>query len=137
MKYILDLLAETGMLECKSADTPIAQNEKLSIHDNQIPKDKGEYQRLMGKLIYLSRTRPGIAYVVSLVSQLMHNMSKDHMKAVFRVLRYLKSSPERELMFSKHNQLNVEGYTDVDWAGSSDRKSTSGYFTFMGGNLVT
>ena len=33
-KYVLDLLAETGMLECKPADTPIAQNEKLSIHDN-------------------------------------------------------------------------------------------------------
>ena len=39
-KYILDLLVETGMLECKPADTPIAQNEKLSIHDHQIPTDK-------------------------------------------------------------------------------------------------
>ena len=39
-KYILDLLIETGMLECKPADTPIAQNERLSIHDNQILIDK-------------------------------------------------------------------------------------------------
>ena len=43
-KYILDLLAETGMLECKPADTPIAQNEKLSIHDHQIPTDKEQCQ---------------------------------------------------------------------------------------------
>ena len=43
-KYILDLLAKTGMLECKPTDTPIAQNEKLSIHDNHIPTDKGEHQ---------------------------------------------------------------------------------------------
>ena len=43
-KYILDLLTETGMLKCKPADTPIAQNEKLSIHDNQIPTDKEQYQ---------------------------------------------------------------------------------------------
>ena len=43
-KYILDLLAETGMLECKPVDTPIAQNEKLSIHDNKIPTDKDQYQ---------------------------------------------------------------------------------------------
>ena len=55
-KYILDLLTETGMLECKSADTPIAQNEKLSIHDHQIPTDKEQYQRLVRKLIYLSHT---------------------------------------------------------------------------------
>ena len=36
-KYVLDLLAETGMLGCKPADTLIAQNVKLSIHDDQIP----------------------------------------------------------------------------------------------------
>jgi hypothetical protein len=41
-------------------------------------------------------------------------------------------------MFSKNNCLDVEGYTDADWAGSIlDRKSTSRYFTFVGGNLVT
>ena len=65
-KYVLDLLAETGMLDCKPADTPVAQNEKLSIHDDQIRTDKGEYQRLVGKLIYLSHTRPDIAYAVVL-----------------------------------------------------------------------
>lgn len=41
-------------------------------------------------------------------------------------------------MFSKNNHLHVEGYIYVDWAGSvTDRKSTSRYFTFVGGNLVT
>ena len=55
-KYILDILVETGMLECKPADTPIAQNKKPSIHDHQIPTDKEQYQRLLEKLIYLSHT---------------------------------------------------------------------------------
>ena len=60
------------------------------------------------------------------------------MDAVIRILRYLKSSPGKGLMFSKNNHLDIEGYTDVDWAGNiSDRKSTSGYFTFIGENLVT
>ena len=40
-------------------------------------------------------------------------------------------------MLRKYGHLNVEGHSDADWAGSSDRKSTSGYFTFVGGNLVT
>ena len=125
------------MPECKPANTPIAQNERLSIHDNQIPTDKDQYQRLVGKLIYLSHTRPDIAYAVSLVSQFMHNPSKDHMNVVIQILCYLKSSLERGLMFRKHNHLSVEGYSDADWVRSSDRKSTSGYFTFVGGNLVT
>ncbi|KAL0456477.1 UNVERIFIED_CONTAM: Copia protein [Sesamum latifolium] len=41
-------------------------------------------------------------------------------------------------MFRKGNNLNISGYTDADWAGSiEDRQSTSGYFTFVGENVVT
>ncbi|CAL9003229.1 unnamed protein product [Prunus brigantina] len=96
------------------------------------------YQRLVGKLIYLAHTRPDIAYAVSVVSQFMHAPSEDHMAAVTRILRYLKVTPGKGLMFSKYGHTDVEGYTDADWASSAtDRRSTSGYFTFVGGNLVT
>ncbi|RVW85752.1 Retrovirus-related Pol polyprotein from transposon TNT 1-94 [Vitis vinifera] len=79
-----------------------------------------------------------IAYDVSIVSQFMHCPSEDHMDAVIWIFRYLKSSLGKGLMSSKNNHLNIEGYTDADWAGNiSDRKSTSGYFTFVGRNLVT
>ncbi|KAL6347204.1 hypothetical protein AAG906_012785 [Vitis piasezkii] len=71
-KYILDLLAEVGLLECKPADIPIVQNHKLGEYVDQVPADKQRYQRLVGKLIYLSHTRPDIAYAVSVVSQFMH-----------------------------------------------------------------
>ena len=67
----------------------------------------------MDKLIYLSHTRPDIAYVVSLISQFMHNLSNDHMNVVIQILRYLKSSPGRGLMFRKYGHLNMEGYSDA------------------------
>jgi len=64
----------------------------------------------------------------------MHSPSKEHMKVVTRVLRYLKSSPGKGILFKKGENLKIEGYTDADWARSiEDRRSTSGYFTFMGG----
>ena len=73
-----------------------------------------------------------------MVSQFMHCPSEDHMSVVMQILRYLKSSPGKGLMFSKNDHLRVEEYTDADWAGNiTGRKSTSGYFTFVGGNLVT
>ena len=127
------------MLDRKPIDTPIEQNHCLSEYPDQIPTDRARYQRLVGRLIYLAHTRPDVAYVVSVVSQFMHNPSENHMNAVLRILRYLKSAPGRGVMFSKHNNhLKVCGFTDADWAGSiTDRKSTSGYFTFVGGNLVT
>ena len=53
-KYVLDLLAETGMLGCKPMDTPIEQNHKNFHCVDATSADRGRYQRLVGKLIYLS-----------------------------------------------------------------------------------
>ena len=126
------------MLGRKPADTPIKMNHKLCENMDQEPTNKEQYQRLVGRLIYLAHTRPDIAYAVSVVSQFMHSPSVSHRNAVDRILRYLKSAPGKGLMFSKNRDLEVVGYTDADWAGFViDRRSTSGYFTFVGGNLVT
>ncbi|GMP31833.1 hypothetical protein CsSME_00005890 [Camellia sinensis var. sinensis] len=137
-KYVLDLLIETGMLACKPVDTPIELNHKLEVVPNQVPTDKGRYQRLVERLIYLSHTRPDIAYAVSVVSQFMHTPGEEHMNAVYRILRYLKNAPGKGVLFSNNGVSNIEGYTDSDWAGDqTNRRSTSGYFTFVEGNLVT
>ena len=55
---MLDLLAEPGIFACKPVDTPMEMNYKLGQTENQTPADKGCYQWLVGKLIYLSHTRP-------------------------------------------------------------------------------
>jgi hypothetical protein len=138
-KYTLDLLAEVGMLDCKPVDTPIEANHKLGLaEEDEEMADRGEYQRMVGRLIYLSHTRPDIAYAISIVSQFMHAPSKRHMAAVTRILKYLKGTPGKGLLFSKNEQRGVHGYTDSDWAGNQiDRRSTAGYFTFVEGNLVT
>ncbi|KAF5472406.1 hypothetical protein F2P56_009126 [Juglans regia] len=88
--------------------------------------------------MYLAHTRPDLAYVLSVVTQFMHSPSEEHINVATRILRYLKSSPGNGILFKKGGNLNIEGYTNVDWAGSiEDRRSTSGYFTLVGGNLVT
>ncbi|RVW75605.1 Retrovirus-related Pol polyprotein from transposon RE1 [Vitis vinifera] len=90
---------ETGMSGCQPVNTPIEEGLKLCVEPNQVSTDKGRYQRLVGRLMYLAHTRPDLAYALS---------------------------------------VSIEVYTDADWAGAvDDRRSTSGYFTFVGGNLVT
>ncbi|CAL2239063.1 unnamed protein product [Prunus armeniaca] len=132
-KYVLDLLTETGMLGCKRADTPIEMNHKLCEDMDQESTHKEQCQRLVGRLIYLAHTRPNIAYAVSVVNQFMHSPSVSHRNVVDRILRYLKSAPEKGLMFLKNGDLAVVGYTDADWAGSiTNRSSTLGCFTFVG-----
>ena len=137
-KYILDLLAETGMVDCKPAETPMATNHNLKINEESALADRGRYQRLVGKLIYLSHTRPDIAYAVSVVSQFMHHPQIDHMEAAVRIVRYLKGTFDHGVLFKRNDHLEIHGYTDADWAGNPvDRRSTAGYFTFVGGNLVS
>ncbi|KAI3672724.1 hypothetical protein L6452_38821 [Arctium lappa] len=137
-KYVLDLLAETGMIDCKPVDTPMMVNQKLYMEEEAELADKGRYQRIVGKLIYLSHTRPDIAYAVGVVSQFMHQPQISHMEAVLRIIRYLKGTPGHGVLFKANGHLETQVYTDADWAGDKgNRRSTSGYFTLVGGNLVT
>ncbi|KAL4010313.1 hypothetical protein IC575_030164 [Cucumis melo] len=110
---------------------------KLGNSDDQVPVDKEQYQRLVGKLIYLSHTRPDISFAVSVVSQFMQAPYEKHMEVVNRILRYLKNTPCKGLMFRKTNRKTIEAYTDSIGVIFIDRKSTSGYCTFVWGNLVT
>ncbi|RVW70757.1 Retrovirus-related Pol polyprotein from transposon RE1 [Vitis vinifera] len=91
-KYALDILEETGMLDCKPIDTPMDPNVKLVPGQGEPLGDPGRYRRLVGQ---------GVLY-------------------------------------ENRGHTQVVGYTDADWAGSpTDRRSTSGYCVFIGGNLIS
>ncbi|XP_059670816.1 uncharacterized mitochondrial protein AtMg00810-like [Cornus florida] len=136
--YALDLLQETGMTACQPVETPVEEGLKLCVESNQIPANKGRYQRLVGRLMYLARTRPDLAYALSIVSQFMHDPGEQYMNAVMRILRYLKSAPRKRILFTKNvDYQNIDAYTDADWAGAIDDKRSTCYFTFVRGNIVT
>lgn len=137
-KYVTDLLKEIGKTACKPISTPIDSNHKLSEAKEEPTVDKQLYQRLVGRLIYLAHTRPDIAYSVSVISQFMHDPRESHLQAAYRILHYLKGNPGKGILFKKTNTLTLEAYTDADYASSLvDRRSTTRYCTFLGGNLVT
>ncbi|RVX19679.1 Retrovirus-related Pol polyprotein from transposon RE2 [Vitis vinifera] len=64
-KYVLDFLKEIGMSDCRPVDIPIDPNQKLGDDKECNLVDTSRYQRLLGKLIYLSHTQPDIAFVVT------------------------------------------------------------------------
>ena len=100
-KYILDLLASTGMIDCKPAKTLIVANHGLQIVEGAKLANKEQYQRLVGKLIYLSHTRPDIAYAVGIVSRVMHLPQIDHLEAIMRIVRYFKGKCVQGILFKK------------------------------------
>jgi hypothetical protein len=91
----------------------------------------------MGKLVYLTVTRPDISYSVSQVSKFMHAPRTPHLEVIIKILRYLKGTPGKEILMKNNNSTEVCGYSDADWTGSFDGKSITDFCTFVGRNLVT
>ena len=141
-KYCFELLHEFGLLACKPVMTPLPENIVLAHEesdDDKYLRNITNYQKLVGKLIYLTMTRPDIAYAVHCLSQHMHAPLQSHFNLGLRVLRYLKLAPGSGIGFSKSQTgYNVVAYSDSDWAKCPvTRRSVSGYCVFVNGNLVS
>nr|GEW30327.1 ribonuclease H-like domain-containing protein [Tanacetum cinerariifolium] len=118
-KYVLDLLSEYGMLACKSTKTPLIYKLVISnkaFENDHLLENVIDYNMLMGKLIYLTNTRPDISYVVHCLSQFMHSSLSSHLKIAFKILRYLNSCPGLGIHITRTFGMFLNAYSDVDWA---------------------
>ena len=106
------------MIGCRPVEIQMDPNTKPKAQTEGTTVDRGMYQCLVGKLIYLTHTRPNISFVVSIVSQFQNNPMEEHLNVVYRILRYLKGSPGKGLMFKITLNRSVEVYTDANWVGS-------------------
>lgn len=96
-------------------------------------RKRQESQRKVGKLIYLTITRPDIAYKVNVLSKFMHQPTSVHFQAAKRVLRYLAGSPNQGILLASQSGAKLTAYCDSDWAGCQNtRWSTSGSCIMLG-----
>ncbi|XP_042487362.1 uncharacterized mitochondrial protein AtMg00810-like [Macadamia integrifolia] len=133
-KYTIDLLHYIGMVGCKPCVTPVPSGSKLSACEGTPLLDSKEYKQIVGTLQYLTLTRPDVSYVV----KHMHAPTTSHLEAVKRILRYLKHIIGAVTLLQAGPLDLTVAYTDVDWAGCPDtQRSTTGFCTFMGPNLIS
>ncbi|KAF5450519.1 hypothetical protein F2P56_030860 [Juglans regia] len=96
------------------------------------------YRRLIGRLIYLTISRPDITYAVSVLSQFMDKPAQIHLHHAHRILRYLKGSIGQGLFFSASSSLQLKAYSDSDWATCpKTQRSVIGFCVFLGDSLVS
>ena len=137
-KFAFEILEEACMLDYKPVDTPMDHNVKLVPGQGEPLRDPRKYQRLVGKLKYLTITRLYISFPVNVVSQFKQSPCDSHWDAVIHIFHYIKGTPSRGVLYENKGHTQIVGYCDADWASSLvDRRSTSGYCVFIGENLVS
>ncbi|XP_060210330.1 uncharacterized mitochondrial protein AtMg00810-like [Lycium barbarum] len=161
-KYALDLISESGLSAAKPASTPIDTNVKLTTREydqyvkeirnqegegheqrsdnkeDELLEDQGSYQRLIGKLLYLTVTILDIAYSVQTLSQFLQQPKRSHMEAALRIVRYVKTQPGQGILMSSTRKDIVTTFCDVDWAACSfSRKLVTGFMIKLGESLIS
>ncbi|KAL0402179.1 UNVERIFIED_CONTAM: Retrovirus-related Pol polyprotein from transposon RE1 [Sesamum latifolium] len=136
-KYTRDIIRDVGLASCKPAKTPLPLGVKFSAHTTPL-EDPSPYRRLVGRLLYLSFTRPDIAFGAQQLSQYVHQPGQEHMDAALHLVHYLTGDPKQGLFFPRSNSPHLTAFCDADWAGCIDtRKSLTGYCIFLGDALIS
>ena len=144
-KYIKSMLKRFGLESCNPVLTPLDPSVKLSKDmsptsvKGMMKMEKLPYRELIGSLMYLMVcSRPDISFTVGQLASYMNCPGTQHYNAAIHLLKYIKGSMDRELIYKSDSKLQIEGYCDADWATNADnRRSTTGYVFYLSGAPIT
>lgn len=115
--YASEILKKFNMLDCNSTITHADANIIYEVKEEDEGVDPTMFRRLIGSLRYLCQSRPGISYLVGIVSRFMSNPLKTNFLSAKKILRYINSTLQYGILFlvvQATEQLDMEGYSDAD-----------------------
>ena len=126
-KYAKNLVKKFGLESANSVRTPMSPNDKLTVDLLGKSVDSSLYRSIIGSLLYLTTSKSKISYSVGVYARYHANSKESHMIALKRIIKYVKTTADFGVWYSKDTNDVSAGYSDADWAGNADdRKSTSG-----------
>nr|GEV61359.1 putative receptor-like protein kinase At4g00960 [Tanacetum cinerariifolium] len=136
-KYACEIFERANMVNCNPSRTLVDTDSKLGPEGFAV-QDPTLYRSLAGGLQYLTFTRPDLSYAVQQIYLYMHDPREPHFAAFKRILRYVRGTVDFGLQLYAFATTSLVRYTDADWAGCpSTRRSTFGYYVFLGDNLLS
>ncbi|GJV63135.1 ribonuclease H-like domain, reverse transcriptase, RNA-dependent DNA polymerase [Tanacetum coccineum] len=136
--YARKILKEAGMLESNETIIPMDPGTRLMKTAEGTMVNSTEYRSLIGCLRYLLHTRPDLSYSVGLLSRFMQEPKEQHMKAIKKVLRYVKGTKDYGITY-KHNGGNkIYGYSDSSYGvNTQEGKGTTGIIFYYGESPIS
>lgn len=113
-KYSIYIISDCGLLGCKPVSIPLEQYHKSHSEDTPVLTDPSKYRRLVGRLVYLSITRPELCYTIHLLFQFMKQPREAHWTAALRVVRFRKGCPGQGMLFRTDSNLELSVYVEAD-----------------------
>lgn len=138
IKFTQDLLEETGFLDTKPTITPLPLNMKLLDFASPFLDNPSKYRCLIGKLNFLTHTRPDLSFVVQTLSQYMQKPQQIHLEGLHHLLKYLKGISGQGILLKGSSSINLHAYSDSDWTSCPiSRRSVTGYMVLFGGSPIS
>ncbi|GKB09873.1 hypothetical protein Tco_0843796 [Tanacetum coccineum] len=104
---------------------------------SETPIDQTKYHSMVGALMYLTASRPGIVHATCYCARYQAKPTAKPLTLVKRIFRYLKDTINMGLWYSKDTGFKLTAFSYSDHAGCLDsRKSTSGGIQFLGGDKL-
>ena len=136
-KFTKDLL-QIQHFPHKPVHTPLPLQCKLSTEDPHDFSDPTLYRTLVGKLNFLSHTRPDLAFATQLLSQFMQNPKQSHFDALLHVLQYINTTAGQGILLKGEAHLSLQAFSDSDWASCPfSRRSVTGYLILLGNSPIS
>jgi len=134
----LECLIDASLLACKPTPTPIDNHEKFSSTGGIPFTNIQAYRRLIGRLMYLTNTRPDITFSVQQLSQFLAKPTISHYTAAIRIFRYIKGAPSLGLFFSSNTYAHLKAFCDSDWGTcTNSRQSVTGFSVYFGNSPIS
>jgi len=115
-KFTRELLRDYGLALKKSTATPLPLNCKLLPDEGNLLPNPTVYRALVGKLNFLTNTRPDLSFSAQYLSQFLQNPRTSHLQALAHILSYVQGTATQGILLKGSAQLSLQAFFDSDWA---------------------